>query len=178
MLRFVTGNRNKLEEARSVIPDLEQLDLDLPEIQEVDPQAVIEAKLQAALAQHQAGIVVEDTSLFVDSLKGLPGPLIKWFEKTVGYDGLARMAAASGDAAAEARVTLGYADESGNISYFSGSIRGTIVPSRGEGFGWDVIFQPEGETRTFAEMPIEEKNAMSMRKIAFEKLKEALGRRS
>ena len=50
---------------------------------------------------------------------------------------------------------------------------GTIASKiRGnKGFGWDVFFVPEGYKKTFAEMESEEKNAISHRKIAFEKLK-------
>ena len=53
---------------------------------------------------------------------------------------------------------------------------GTIAEMvRGEnGFGWDVIFIPDGEKRTFAEMPAEEKNKISHRLKAFQKLKSLL----
>jgi len=55
-------------------------------------------------------------------------------------------------------------------------VKGTIVEPRGEtNFGWDPIFQPEGYTKTFAEMSADEKNSLSMRKLAAEKLKESLG---
>jgi len=50
-----------------------------------------------------------------------------------------------------------------------------IVEPKGEnGFGWDKIFQPEGFEKTFAEMSMEEKNEISMRKKAFQKLKRYL----
>ena len=39
------------------------------------------------------------------------------------------------------------------------------------GFGWDVIFIPEGHERTYAEMSSQEKNAISHRKRALDKLK-------
>lgn len=58
-------------------------------------------------------------------------------------------------------------------------MKGTIVPTRGgNGFGWDAIFQPEGQTKTFAEMEFDEKNmeTMNMRKRAATKLKEFIGR--
>ena len=50
---------------------------------------------------------------------------------------------------------------------------------RGEsGFGWDPIFVPDGDERTYAEMSTGEKNEVSMRRKAFEELKEYLGSRS
>jgi non-canonical purine NTP pyrophosphatase (RdgB/HAM1 family) len=172
-LYFVTGNKNKFAEAKSVIPDLEQLDIDLPEIQEIDARAIIEAKLLAALEHHQGGFIVEDTSLYFDCLNGLPGPLIKWFLKTIGNEGLFKLVQGFGNANASAKTMIGYAKSPGDIHYFEGVIEGTIVAPRGEtNFGWDPVFQPRGHDRTFAEMTREEKNSMSMRKMAFEKLKE------
>jgi XTP/dITP diphosphohydrolase len=74
----------------------------------------------------------------------------------------------------EAKTIIGYSDSSGNIDYFEGTIKGIIVSPRGTGFGWDPIFQPEGYSKTFGELTAEEKNSVSMRKIAVEKLKEYL----
>ena len=52
---------------------------------------------------------------------------------------------------------------------FSGEVRGQIAraPRGDRGFGWDTIFIPDGETRTFAEMTPEEKDRLSMRRKAF-----------
>ena len=47
-IQFITGNKNKFAEAQKIISNLEQLDVDLPEIQEIDAKKVIEAKLQEA----------------------------------------------------------------------------------------------------------------------------------
>ena len=175
-LYFITGNKNKFEEAKSVLPDLQQLDIDLPEIQEIDAKVIIKEKLLEALKHKQAGFIVEDTSLYFDCLKGLPGPLIKWFLKTIGNDGLYKLVQGFGNPAAQAKTMIGYAKAGDDIHYFEGIVEGAIVAPRGEtGFGWDPIFQPAGHERTFAEMSKDEKNSMSMRKIVFERLKEFIG---
>ena len=58
------------------------------------------------------------------------------------------------------------------IHFFEGIIKGEIVRPRGNSdFGWDPIFQPSGLSKSFAEMNSEEKNKISMRVIALEKLK-------
>jgi len=169
---FVTGNQNKFEEAQSIIPTLQQIEIDLLEIQEMDAKLIIQEKLKEAFKHKQAGFIVEDTSLYLDCLNGLPGPLIKWFLKTIGNEGLAKIANKLGNANATATTLIGYAKDISDIHYFEGSIKGTITSPRTNGsFGWDPIFQPENSTRTFAEMTKEEKNAISMRKIAFTKLK-------
>jgi XTP/dITP diphosphohydrolase len=60
--------------------------------------------------------------------------------------------------------------------FFEGTVEGTIRDKRSgnEGFGYDPIFQPDGYDITFAEMTLEEKNAISHRAIAVEKLLEFL----
>ncbi len=174
-LLFVTGNEGKLAEARAILGEIQGIDLDLPEIQDIDARKIIEAKLAEAVKTQPGSFIVEDTSLYLDGLNGLPGPLIKWFMKTVGNEGLAKMAEAFANTGCEARVVIGYADGDGKAEFFEGSFRGTIVPPRGDnGFGWDPIFQPEGYDKTFAEFTQEEKNTVSMRRIAFEKLRKHL----
>ncbi|MFZ2484340.1 MAG: non-canonical purine NTP pyrophosphatase [Minisyncoccia bacterium] len=173
-LYFITGNKGKLAEVQSILGNVEALDIDLPEIQSLDAHEIIKTKLEEA-KKHQAGeFIVEDTSLYFEALKGLPGPLIKWFMKTIGNGGLYKIAESFGSHNAEAKTIIGYSDAQGNISFFEGNIKGTIVSPRGEGFGWDPIFQPEGYSKTFGELTAEEKNSFSMRKIALEKLKTAI----
>src|SRR3989338_227701 len=148
-LYFITGSAGKFKEAQAVLPELQQLDSDLPELQEIDAQKIIAAKLAAAQRNHTGSFIVEDTSLSISSLNGLPGPLIKWFLKTLGNEGLARIAlnnsAPSASVAAEARTVIGYVDEQHRVSFFEGVIKGSVILPRGDrGFGWDPIFVPEG----------------------------------
>ncbi|NTU46473.1 non-canonical purine NTP pyrophosphatase [Candidatus Roizmanbacteria bacterium] len=164
---FFTGNERKFAEMQTLIPQLKQAVIDLPEIQELDPQAVIRAKLETAIPQTSGSCMVEDTALYLDCLKGLPGPLIKWFLQALGPDGLYELAQKMGNTRAVAKTVIGYAHTKDEISYFEGSLQGSIVSPRGTaGFGWDAIFQPVGLGKTFAEMSISEKNEISMRKIA------------
>jgi len=170
-IQFITGNENKFKEAQQIIPGLVQLNIDLPEIQEIDAYEVIKIKLVEA-RKHQKGIfVVEDTSLYLDCLNGLPGPLIKWFEKTIGNDGLYDIAKKYHNYGAQAKTIVGYSDECGNVEFFEGILDGKIVAPVGKNdFGWSPIFQLNKIGKTFAQMSAEEKNAISMRQIAFEKL--------
>lgn len=172
---FVTGSANKYNEAKQTIPILEHHDLDLVEIQGIDPRPIIAHKLQEAKKVLQGNLVVEDTSLYFDSLMGLPGPLIKWFMKTIGNYGLYKMCQSFGTSKATAKCVIGLSREDGSVEYFEGSMEGEIVEPRGEnGFGWDPIFQPAGWDKTLAEMTQEEKNEISMRMVAFQKLNDYL----
>ncbi len=174
-LQFITGNKNKLEEVQAMIPEVEQLDVDLPEVQDIDPQVIISSKLQEAFKHHDGEFIVEDTSLYFDGLNGLPGPLIKWFLKALGLDGLANLAIKLGNTKVTAKTIIGYAKSKDSIEFFEGAVDGQIVSPRGETrFGWDPIFLPNGYEKTYAEMSPEEKNSMSHRHKAVSKLAEHL----
>jgi non-canonical purine NTP pyrophosphatase (RdgB/HAM1 family) len=174
-IHFITGNANKFAEVSAVLTDVKQLDLDLPEIQSLDPEEIITAKLHAALEHVPGNVLVEDTSLYLEGLHGLPGPLIRWFLKAMGRDGLAKLTLSSGNDRAIAKTVMGYADANGETHFFEGAIHGRIVMPLGEtSFGWDPIFQPDGHDITFAEMGFEEKNKISMRRQAAQKLQDFL----
>ncbi len=169
-LYFITGSKSKFTEMRAILGGVKQLEIDLPEIQDLDARKIIEAKLAEAQKQKDGSFIVEDTSLYLDALNGLPGPLIKWFLKTIGNDGLYKVAKSFGNFRAEAKTIIGYFDGK-KTEFFEGSFNGSLVEPRGKnGFGWDSIFLPEGTIKTFAELSAEEKNSFSMRKLAAEKL--------
>lgn len=172
-LVFLTSNAGKAREASSLLGRrVEALSVDLPEIQSLDFAEVVAAKALAAVERLRVPVLVEDSGLALPAWKGYPGPLTKWAVGAVGEAGFARLAHAWGDPRAEAVSTLGLAwpgAAPADVVVAQGRVAGSLAPSpRGSnGFGWDVIFVPEGETRTFAEMSPEEKNARSHRARAF-----------
>lgn len=172
-ITFITGNKGKFEEASKIIDGLEQLDIDLTEIQSLDPKEIITAKLNEAKTKVQGNIVVEDGSFNIEVFNGFPGPLVKWFMKALDNEGVYKLIENFENKKVEAKVILGLSLEGGEIEFFEGAISGSIVSPRGEnGFSWDKIFMPDGCDKTFAEMTLEEKNNISMRKIAFQRLKD------
>jgi non-canonical purine NTP pyrophosphatase (RdgB/HAM1 family) len=178
MLYFITGNAGKFRELQAVIPDIEQLKLDVDEIQSLDPQKVIEHKLEQAAAQHEAEFIVEDTSVIFNCLDPLPGTLIKWFEEGMGIDRVAELVERYDDHGGRVRTTIGYRDAAGASHFFAAEYEGTFVPRRGEGgFGFDPIFIAKGQTKTNAELTPAEKNAFSARGKAAQKLAEHLKQR-
>lgn len=176
MLYFITGNADKFKEMDSILGlELQQLETDLVEIQDIDPEIVVQAKLKEAHGKQQGAFIIEDTSLILEGLNGLPGPLIKWFMKSLGHDGLANLATKLDSSKAIAYTIIGYSDENNKTAFFKGEMHGTIVQPRGNmGFGWDPIFLPDGSEKTLAEMTPEEKNTISTRKLAARKLHEYL----
>ena len=171
-LTFITTNTGKFAEIQLILPEITQNLTDLIEIQEIDPEKIIRAKVAQACEHFSGEFIVEDTSLSLESMNGLPGPLIKWFVKTLGPQGIWTMAQAFDTTHATAKTIIAYAKTKDDLHFFAGEVRGEIVAPRGEkGFGWDSIFQPSGKSQTFAEMTREEKNTISMRRIAAEHLK-------
>src|SRR5262249_20726277 len=119
-----------------------------------------------------------DSGLAVDAWGGFPGPLTKWLTmKTVGPEGLAQMLDPFGNRRATAVAVVAVARPgSGEGLLARGEAAGSIAfaPRGRNGFGWDVVFVPEGERRTFAQMRDEEKDEVSHRARAFAELRKLL----
>ena len=174
-LEVATGNRNKLQELRRLLPDYEivGVKLDIEEIQSLDPYKVVSHKaIEAYKANDFNPILVEETSLALRGLGGRPGTYIKDFTED---SEMRRMIAESWltgrDRAALAKVLLAVFDGS-EVHIREGNTAGRIAESlRGSnGFGWDDMFIPEGDSRTFAELSDAEKDGHSMRKKAIRAL--------
>ena len=162
---LVTGNFNKLREAERILGcALESRSIDLPEIQSLDLDEVLEAKAREAFARAGRPVVVEETGLFLEAMGGFPGPLIKWMLDAMGPDGVSRTALALGDARARAVCALAYFDGERTISA-SGATEGVLLErARGEyGFGWDPVFRPLESELSFAELSPAEKDRIGHR---------------
>ena len=177
---FVTGNAKKLEEfiailGKNISQQITSKKIDLPEYQgEIDD--ICRDKCRAAANLMKGPVIIEDTCLCFNALKGLPGPYIKWFLEKLGPEGLHRMLYGFEDNSAEAVCTFGYCSgEDSEVHLIQGRTQGTIVSPRGSrDFGWDPCFQPLDYDKTYAELPKEEKNKISHRSRAIEKLKDYL----
>lgn len=176
-LFFVSSNDEKHREIRSALAvcdvTVERIDLDLPEIQSLDPVTVAGYKARKAHERLQRGLVlVEDTGLAVHAWNGYPGALIKWVLGAVGEAGLCRQLDAWQDRRATATVALCLFDGRAMMT-FTGQSDGVITsePRGNHGFGWDSIFQPAGYSITYGEMPREAKMGISMRARALDALK-------
>ena len=180
-IAFVTSNPGKAREAAHFLGrPVASVPFDLPEIQSLDFVDVARAKALAAAAALGRTVLVEDSGLEVRAWGGFPGPMTKWITAgPLGQEGLARMLDAFPDRTATAVSALALAkpgDRPEEVLVAVGRKDGTLAASpRGtNGFGWDVLFVPEGATRTWAEMSPEEKNRDSPRARAFAALRERL----
>ena len=188
---FATGNKNKVSEASEIFSKkgLSVLQLELggatPEFiepQSEDLEEIAVSKIEQARAmvrgtplEHSA-ILVEDSGLFIDSLRNFPGPYSSYVERTIGLTGILKLLKEEENREAEFRALAAISFD-GKIVKAVGSCRGKIANSViGEfGFGYDPIFIPyEGDGRTCGEMSRVEKSLISHRGRALKEVSELL----
>jgi len=171
---FATTSRGKLNETRKLLGiDIQGCGLEIDEIQSLDPETVASKKAASYFKELKKPILVEDVSLTFEALKSLPGTYVNDFFKVLGNQGLVDLLGNTSNRKAVAQTTLVFIDDEGKPQIFIGITEGEIAsaPKGSNGFGWDPIFIPNGETRTFAEMSEREKAKFSMRAKALAKFK-------
>lgn len=180
MLTFVTGNAGKLQEAQAVLgTTITSHNIDLPEIQSMDVEEVCLEKVKHAYTQLKKPVIVEDTGVYIHNMNGFPGALIKFYEKSLGLEEIVRR---DGGSLVYVQSSIAYYDGK-DLKVFSGIINGTIaqtVKNGPYGFGWDPIFIPNDtehitfKGKSFAQITLKEKLAVSQRGIALKLLSEYL----
>jgi len=156
--------------------------LGLPEPEETGTSFVANAELKALAAADLSGLpaLADDSGLVVEALGGDPGIFsARWAGPDKDFAVAMRrvhdaLAGVSPDAGSDAHFVcaLSLAWPDGHIESFEGRVDGTLVwPPRGaNGFGYDPMFQPLGESRTFGEIDPAVKHGMSHRAHAFRQL--------
>lgn len=193
-LVIATHNKGKLKEMQALLAPygmecVSAGELGLPEPEETGTTFVENALIKAHAAAKAAGLpaLSDDSGLSVAALGGAPGvytadwaeaspleggPGRDWYMAMGKVEG--KLAQLGPDAPRDAWFTslLALAWPDGEAQTFEGRIDGTLTwPPRGTlGFGYDPVFVPKGASQTFAEIDPAEKNAMSHRARAFEKL--------
>ncbi len=162
----------KAREVSRIMPGIERIALDLPEIQSLNPQEVLKAKLlEAHKLEPNKTLVVEDVTYSIKGLGGLPGTLIKWFIESVGPAGVYEMLG-NKDPLTTVCANLGLIKPSGEMLFHVGELVGkTVRPDASEGHYFDTIFIPIGNSKRFSEMTPDEKDAISHRAKAWKELK-------
>ncbi len=178
---FATGNIHKFNEGRAVLRNHglaagmvreKTVDIQSDSLTEIAATSAAEAFKRCHLP-----LIVEDAGLFIDALKGFPGPYAAYVYKTVGNQGLLKLMEGEKNRSATFRSAIAYCDNvNGETVCFEGEVQGEITceerKSDASAFGFDPIFQPQGTDRTFAEMNIAEKNGLSHRAKALQKFAE------
>jgi XTP/dITP diphosphohydrolase len=182
-LVFATQNENKAIEIQGLLPDdyMIQTLADIgcmEDIPEEQPTLKGNALQKARYVYEKYGVncFADDTGLEVDALKGAPGVLSARYagpakDSQENIELLLKNLQGSRERKASFRTVIALIIN-GNEYAFEGQVEGEIAEDRRgkEGFGYDPIFLPEGNSRSFAQMSLEEKNGMSHRSRAIAKL--------
>jgi len=184
-LYFITSNKGKLKEAKQSFSDLGikivQKNLGYPEIQAdtLEEVAIFGANhLKNTLNQPY---ILEDAGLFIDTFAGFPGVYSAYVFYMIGLKGILKLMEdfEENKRTAIFKSVYAYCEPGQKPEIFLGKCKGKISKKiTGEnGFGYDPIFIPEKNTKTFAEMEINEKNGYSHRGKSLQKLKDFLKNR-
>jgi XTP/dITP diphosphohydrolase len=123
-------------------------------------------------------MIVEDAALFVEALNGFPGPYTAYVYKTIGNEGLLKLMENVVNRRSRFLSSIAYFAPRLSVPIcFNGDANGEITTKEQKnegmgGFGFDPVFRPTGSSKTFAEMPIVEKNRFSHRADALRKFAE------
>lgn len=144
------------------------------EVQADTTEEVSRKSCEHLIEKVEGDFFLEDTGLFIRSLKGFPGVYSSYVQSTIGNPGILRLLEGRGREAFFKTVLTAYFD--GSILQFTGILEGSIAFEErgGEGFGYDPIFVPAGNVRTLAEMDLEDKNSISHRFAAVKELADHL----
>lgn len=179
-LTFWTGNLHKLSEASAILwielkwytpEDLAKIQAecgwDIPEIQSMNILKIVKAKAKEAYNILKRPILVEDSGLYIEALNWFPGPLIKYVIEWPGLDAIFKMMDSISNRTAQAITWVCMYDWTEYITgYWVLDWIITETP-RWDKFWYSNAFEPVWTGKTFWEMTEDEKNQISMRKIAF-----------
>lgn len=186
-LIFATNNRHKAEEIQAMLPSsirvstLKEVGIeeDIPEEQDT-LEGNASQKAQTIFHRLSKNCFADDTGLEIEALGGAPGVHSARYagedkDSEANMNKVLRKMESTDNRKARFRTVIALILD-GEPMFFEGIVNGHILrEKRGEeGFGYDPIFLPEGYDQTFAQMPMDEKNKISHRSRAIQKLADYL----
>ena len=170
---FMTENPDKFREARSILDGqgirIRQLKRAKVEIQDSSLEKIARHAIKTASVNDLGLLLVEDSGLFIDALRGFPGPFSSYVYKTIGLNGILGLMHGQRKRNAYFQTSIAVASAKVPPRVFTGIVRGSVSREiRGTaGFGYDPIFIPEGFRETFGQTKSGFKNKTSHRARAF-----------
>ena len=173
-LSFATSNENKFQEVERILSNfgvqINFFKTTLEEIQSDNLSDIAQQKAINAYNRIQKPVIIEDDGLFINSLDGFPGPYSSYAYDTIGNKGIMNLLGNSKVRDAKFVSIIAYCDESFNPKLFESSIPGKISSVIEEGgWGYDPIFIPAGESKTYANVSDKDKfshRAASLKKFS------------
>ncbi len=153
------------EQARAHGYELEHIRAPYPEIQAESLETTIIPGLLWLLERYRRPIMIDDSGLFIDALKGFPGVYSAYVFRAIGCDGILAVMRDVENRRARFECCVGFVRPGLEPIITKGVAKGTIAPAKigAGGFGYDPIFIPEGHSKTYAQLEVAEKNRISHR---------------
>jgi XTP/dITP diphosphohydrolase len=171
-LFFASSNENKFQEAERILTNLGvKVNFSKTTLEEIQSSSLSEIAEQKAISAYeliQKPVIIEDDGLFIDSLNGFPGPYSSYVYDTIGNKGIMNLLENSEFRDAKFVSIIAYLGGSDGVKLFESSIPGKIssVIEKG-GWGYDPIFIPDGESKTYAN--VSDKDKLSHRAASLKK---------
>ena len=185
---FATNNQNKLKEVRKALPELEIVSLKEIECFEelAEEQDTLEGnaqqKAEYVFKTYGVPCFADDTGLLIDALDGAPGVYSARYagpkcDADDNMDLVLKNLSGLTDREAKFKTVICLFNNEGP-KFFDGEVDGEILTERtgADGFGYDPIFKPSGYDLSFAQMSMDDKNAISHRGRAVRKFIEFLSK--
>ena len=150
--------------------ELEHIKTTYPEIQADRLEETIVPGLTWLMERYQRSIMIDDSGLFIDALKGFPGIYSSYVFRTVGCDGILRLMEGVKNRSARFECCIGFLVPGKKPHISKGVAKGSISETKAGtgGFGYDPVFVPDGYVKTYAQIEVTEKNKISHRGRAIE----------
>ena len=171
-LFFASSNNHKFEEAQRILSNLgleiNMFKTTLEEIQSNSMNEIAKRKALDAFRKIKKPVIIEDDGLFIESLDGFPGPYSSYVYDTIGNKGIMRLLENIETRNAKFVAIIAYCNGDDDVQLFESSIPGKISLSIEEGgWGYDPIFIPDGESKTYAN--VSDKDKFSHRSASLKK---------
>ncbi len=176
-LTFATQNKHKFQEAKAVLGKynihVEQLNVEKVEDKEKSVHEIAKSAAEQFANRYKKPIMVDDTGIFFKAYSNFPGANPRLMFECLGYEGLLKLLAGK-ERHAYFLCCVGFCMPKKKPVVFEGKLEGniTLVPFNMEKdvMPYERIFVPKGATKTLSSMTREQKNDISHRAKAFEKL--------
>jgi XTP/dITP diphosphohydrolase len=176
-LYFASSNENKFLEIENLLEKEKGIKIHFSKVilKEIQSESIIEVaedKVKKAFNMIKKPVIVEDDGLFIKDLNGFPGIYSSFVFKTIGNKGILNLLKDNENRKASFTSIFSFFDGK-IIESFSGETTGYITTKiLPEGWGFDPIFKPENEDKTYGQIDILKKNEISHRSKALRKFLE------
>ena len=180
-ITFASSNASKFKEVDAFLAKFNiKVDLFRLELREIQSDSLEEIATEKAVAAYKVikgKLIVEDTGLFIHTLKDFPGSYSSFVLRTIGNLGILDLLSSKTDRSATFKTVIAF-NNGASTRIFTGSVSGIISPVISkDGWGYDPIFIPLDHTgkayiKTYGEMSAENKNDISHRSQALRKFME------